>query len=352
MTDYNPEDDLFYVEKFEWMLKTNEIYFFEEVDFIGIIIHYLDEGKDNLVNQAIKLGLIQHPNSFELKLLKAEQLNDEDNTDVAIFLLEELFKIEPKDYRLFLLRAEIFSKKFQHKKAIQMLREALKYTHDENEIHYLIGMQLMYQEEYKEAEKYFINALEIDINDYRALNNLMFCYETQKKYANAQIFLLEYIEQNPYSELAWFHLGKQYYAQKNYREAIKAFDYALLIEDDFVGAFIEKGKALEKLKKYDEAIENYTTTLNLEDPTAFIYFKIGKCYERINLVENAVIFHKKAIHEDPQFEKSWLALMKLFIQKKQYQEALLIVENAIEIDEYNLKFLKNKTKILQYLSSK
>ena len=47
--------------KFEKMLKTNNIYFFDLVEFEEIIIHYLDAGKHALAKKAVKLGLEQHP---------------------------------------------------------------------------------------------------------------------------------------------------------------------------------------------------------------------------------------------------------------------------------------------------
>lgn len=350
MTDYTSDEHFISIEKFESMLKTNEVYFFDSEEFVGIINHYFESGKDNLAYQAIKLGLTQHPGSFDLKLLKAEHLINEDKTDEANLLLNELYHLEPTHEQLFLLKATMFSKNLQFKKAVQMLRIALKYTDDEAEILFLIGMEFMYQEEYDEAEKYFRAVLAIDSDDNQVLNNLIFCYEIQEQHGIAEEFLLEYIEQNPYSEVAWFQLGKQYYAQKKYKDALKAFDYALVIDDAFVGAYIEKGKTFEKLRKHEDAIHNYTITLKLEDPSSYIYYKIAKCYERIHLFDKAVIFHKKAIHEEPQFEKSWLALIKLFIKMNQFQDALFVVENAIEIDEHNSVFKKNKEKILQQLN--
>ena len=58
--------------KFESMLKTNNVYFFDLVEFEEIIIHYLDAGKHALAKKAVKLGLEQHPNSIDLKLLQVE----------------------------------------------------------------------------------------------------------------------------------------------------------------------------------------------------------------------------------------------------------------------------------------
>ena len=38
---------------------------------------------------------------------------------------------------------------------------------------------------------------------------------------------------------------KQHYGIKEYENAIRAFDYATLIDDEFLGAFMEKAKAFE-----------------------------------------------------------------------------------------------------------
>ncbi len=42
--------------KFESMLKTNNVYFFDLVEFEEIIVHYLDTGKIALAKKAIKAG--------------------------------------------------------------------------------------------------------------------------------------------------------------------------------------------------------------------------------------------------------------------------------------------------------
>ena len=60
--------------KFESMLKTNNVYFFDLVEFEEIIVHYLDTGKIALAKKAIKLGLEQHPESIDLKLVDGRSL--------------------------------------------------------------------------------------------------------------------------------------------------------------------------------------------------------------------------------------------------------------------------------------
>jgi uncharacterized protein HemY len=53
--------------------------------------------------------------------------------------------------------------------------------------------------------------------------------------------------QNPYSEIVWHQLGRLHYSVKEYENAIRAFEYATLIDDEFM--FYGKGKSLRALKK-------------------------------------------------------------------------------------------------------
>ena len=69
-----PKDNNIPLSKFESMLKTNSVYFFDSVEFEEIVHYYLDSGKNSLAKKAINLGLKQHPNSVMLKLLQAECL--------------------------------------------------------------------------------------------------------------------------------------------------------------------------------------------------------------------------------------------------------------------------------------
>jgi hypothetical protein len=56
------EEDYNLSSKFESMLKTNKVLFFDSEEFEEIILHYLDMGKAALAKKALKLALDQHQN--------------------------------------------------------------------------------------------------------------------------------------------------------------------------------------------------------------------------------------------------------------------------------------------------
>ena len=84
------EHNNFSLTRFESMLKTNSVLFFDSNEFEEIIHHYLENGKIALAKKATKLGLEQHPSSINLKLFQIEMFVFENELDIADDLLEKL----------------------------------------------------------------------------------------------------------------------------------------------------------------------------------------------------------------------------------------------------------------------
>jgi len=321
--------------KFESMLKTNSVYFFDSAEFEEIILHYMNIGKMSLAKKALELGLKQHPTSVSLKLANVEVLLYEDKLEKAEKLLVELEEIEPLNDQVHLHKATLFSKRELHKEAIEALNIALLYTDDEVDIRSLIGMEYLYLEEFDTARLNFAKCIEVEFEDYSSLYNVIYCFDMLEQHHQAIDYLLEYINKDPYSEIAWHQLGRQYYIIENYKEALKAFDYSILIDEYFIGAYLEKAKTLEELGNYEKAIANYLITLDLDDGTSFSYLRIGKCYEKLGNHKEALKYFNQTVKEDPLLDKGWLALTDLYIKTKNYQKALYFVNKAIQIDHKN-----------------
>jgi len=323
------------LSKFESMLKTNSVYFFDSTEFEDIIHHYLDVGRQSLADKAIRLGLEQHPTSISLKLLLAELLIFDDKLEKATKILEELHQIEPNNEEIYVQRASILSKKDKHQAAVDALKIALAYSDNQSDILAMIGMEYLYLDNFDNARLNFAKCLEVDFEDYSSLYNVIYCFDMQNQHKEAVEYLNDFIDKDPYSEVAWHQLGRQYFVLKQYKDALRAFDYAVIIDEFFVGAYLEKAKTLEKLKRHEEAIENYLTTTKLDDPTAFAYYRIGECYDKLNTKDLALQYYKKTVNEDPLLDKGWLALTKLYIDEKNYQKALYYINKALTIDDTN-----------------
>lgn len=333
------------IAKFESMLKTDDIYFFDAEDFQDIIHHYLNNGKIALAKKAIKIGLQQHTDSVELKLLSIEVMVFENNLEQAEILLDELQLIDSSNEEIYIQRANIYSKKDNHEAAVSLLHHALNLTDDSFDIHSLLGMEYLFMDNFDEAKKNFMMCVSFDELDYSSLYNVIYCFEFMEDYDGAIIYLNDYLERNPYSEVAWHQLGKMYFSKKMYKEALVAFDFAIISDDTFIGAYFEKGKVLEKIGRYAEAIENYETTIAIEDPTSHAYLRIGRCYEKLNNDELAKSYYYRTVHEDPLLDKGWLAITGYYFRQNNFEKALHYINKAINIDGENAKYWKKCAKI-------
>ena len=294
----NNDDDL-PLSKFESMLKTNSVYFFDSTEFEEIILHYMNVGKMSLAKKALELGMRQHPGSVALKLVSVEVLLYEDKLDKAEILLIELEKIEPLNDQVFLNKATLLSKKDLHLEAIEALNKALLFTEDEVDVLSLIGMEYLYLEDFDTARLNFAKCLEVEFDDYSSLYNVIYCFDMLGQHDEAIDYLLNYLDVDPYSEIAWHQLGRQYFIVENFIKALKAFEYSILIDEHFIGAYLEKAKTLEELLRYEEAIANYQITIELEEGTSFSYLRIGHCYEKLGEHKIALKYYNKTVKEDP-----------------------------------------------------
>lgn len=344
--EHEDEENRVSLSKFESMLRTNKVFFFDSEEFENIILHYLDSGKTNLAHKALKIGLEQHPKSTGLKLVQVEMLVYEDKFEAAERILNELEQLEPNNEEIYIQRSAIYSKKGKHEEAIQQLKIALTYTDDLADVWSLMGMEYLFEDDLINAREAFINCLEHDIDDQSALYNTVYCYEFLDDFESAIIFLEDFINERPYSEIAWHQLGRMYFKLKNFEKALWAFDYAVLIDEEFMGAVFEKAKCLERLGRYEEAIACYQETLmNEDEPSTYALLRIGVCFEKLGNLKEALTYFSKAVHDDPLLDKGWIAITDFYIRQKNYRKALYYVNKALGIDHENERYWKRFAQI-------
>ncbi len=345
------EHNNFSLTRFESMLQTNDVYFFDSEEFENIIHHYLDRGKMALAKKATKLGLEQHPSSINLKLLEVEMFIFENDLNQAEKLLNELHLLEKFNEEIYIQKANILSRRDDHQQAIKLLQEAAKITEEPREVLSLIGMEYLFMEDFENAKDYFMQCVRLNTEDYAALYNVVYCFEFLKQHKEAITYLNDFLNIHPYCEVAWHQIGKQYYQLKDFNKALAAFDFAIISDDRFIGAYLEKGKVLEKLHKYEEAMDSYITTLGLDDPTSFALLRIGKCYEKLGNEEMALQFYHKCVAEDALLDKAWIAITDLYLRKKDFKKALYYINKAVGIDSDNVLYWKRYAKIHKKLQN-
>ena len=181
--------------------------------------------------------------------------------------------------------------------------------------------------------------------DYAVLNNLLYCFDALGNTDNTINYLNDFLEENPYCEVAWHQLGKQYLKKELFKEALTAFDFAIISDDSFVGAYLEMGKVLEKLNKINQAIEQYEIVTKIDEPNPFALYRIACCHNKLGNIELAISYYNKTVEEDPIHDSAWMSLATSYYKQKDYLEAKNHLIKAIEIDSENIKYWELYCKI-------
>jgi tetratricopeptide (TPR) repeat protein len=105
-----------------------------------------------------------------------------------------------------------------------------------------------------------------------------------------------------------FYLGVYWGDQKHYEEALVCFDQVISLQEDFAGAWNNKGVTLTHLHRYEEALEAHDKAISLEggnpdywDGKGVALAELGRLKEALACFEQAIslVRPEKLVLETP-----------------------------------------------------
>lgn len=328
------------VKKFEEMIDNNDEYYFSSDELEDIIIHYLEMGDTSYAELAVNFGLKLHPNSIEIKTKKLEILIELEQYTQAKELIKELKPAAMETTDFLVCCAKYYSNLGNPRRAIEYCEKALELGDEENFLHNFIGDEYYNLDDPFNALKHYKKALQYDPQDDFALENIVACYQAMAKTDEAIEFLLDYLEQYPFSDEAWCSYAQLQFNRKNYKEALKGFDYALAINSDAVSVYSSKAACYEAMNEWQNAIEVYEELLKIEYTKAFTHYRIGLCYKKQKNWILALNSFQLSLREDPQFYMSMMEQSDIYYEMGKPQEALYFAKEAVLLNESSLDYQK------------
>lgn len=322
------------------MLENREQFYFDTEEFEDIIIHYLELGDFNYAELAVKYALQLHPSSTEIKVKQLEVFLELENYTGAKELMTELKESSMEDTDFLICCAKYYSNLGNPRRAIDYCEKALKLGEEQNFLHTFIADEYVNLGDPFKALNHYKAALNDDLQDDYALENVMFCYNQLKKADEALDFLNHYLDRFPFSEAAWFEYAQFFFNKKNYEEAIKGFDYILAINSDAVAIYTNKAAAYEALKQWQKAIDVYEELLELEHTKAYTYFRIGLCQKELKQKVAALNSFQKSLREDPQFYQSMMEQSYIYEEMGAMKEAFHFAKEATQLHENDMEYQK------------
>lgn len=145
-----------------------------------------------------------------------------------------------------------------------------------------LGMDYLFMQRDKEADKCFEQALHIDKNSAEALNNRGFVEQMKKEYGKASKYYLKALAIRPNSPTFHYNLASVYFMRHKYDEAAAQYRTAYQLDPDIFNRVSRVGIIAQ--------------TSSPEDRAAFA-FMVAKMYAQAGDFDDALQYLRKAMEE-------------------------------------------------------
>ncbi|RRD28749.1 tetratricopeptide repeat protein [Fusobacterium canifelinum] len=290
--------------------------------------------KNNLIDL---LNILHKENKHQEIVDKIEALTDKEKTPEIIGVL-----------------ARAYNNVENYEKALELLKSIENTEKNTHVWNYHIGYAYFYLEDYLEAEKNFLKAIELKSDDEDSHLFLSWIYEELSNEENEDYEkAMEYINKSLkyldiYSKLApeedikdeliisEERIGWLYDKLKNYTEAEKHLRKAIDLGDNDEWVYSQLGYNLRCQDRYEEAIENYKKALELGREDSWIYSEIAWTYFLSEQSSEALEYMNKAKELSPvEVDPSLVSrTSSILVALGKHTEAIKILEEIMSKEEY------------------
>ena len=166
----------------------------------------------------------------------------------------------------------------------------------------------------------------IEIMEGRA-NFFLYRYETARKVFN------KLLKQNPDDTEALFYIGRIYFNNELYDEAISYFSKTLNRDPSFDTAWLLRASAFKEIGDYEQAAQDYTKLIALK-PEYTYYNRRGLIYEELDDWRAAAEDYSYAIALNPKWAIPYNNRGYAYLKLKNYKKAKKDFDMSLKLSSY------------------
>jgi predicted O-linked N-acetylglucosamine transferase (SPINDLY family) len=200
------------------------------------------------------------------------------------------------------------------------------------------AINLYKNKNFDSAEKILIQIISLEPNNLAALNLLGLINVALSRYEHAANFFKKIVMFKTDDAIIYYNLAKSLHKTKNfsnYKEALKYYNFAIQIKQNFVDALINKSQLLYDLKDYELSLKCAEDVIGLNpDPLNLSKTILNKSLNLLALCrhDEAFKFCNQAIQINPNSESNWICKGNILGILKKYEQALECYNKAININ--------------------
>lgn len=337
---YFEEESLYQaINRFEDMVKSNTTCYFDVCEFEIIIDYYLEQHNFEHAEEAILVGLKQHPSAGEIKFRLAQLYIQSGKPAKGLRLLRNIENLESSNSDFYLLKGSALNVLGKKQEATEAFDLAIKFSIEgKDDIIFNIAYSYINIRDYPVALKYLELAFEVNPGNVTVIQEIALVCERMDCLEKSAEFYKKYLDLDPFNHNVWLNLGVVYSAMGEIPNALDAYDYAIAIKPENTSAIFSKANTLVNIGENADAIKSYNDILDLDPDNVQAFTYIGECYEKIQQFKRSIFYFKKAIEIDSQFSDAWYGMGIAYFQQENYAEALTYFKQANRLDPENSDF--------------
>ncbi len=130
----------------------------------------------------------------------------------------------------------------------------------------------------------------------------------------------------------WLADGNAYFDAKQFEEALRAYEQAILLDPNYAFAYVGKGLAFRNLMRFEEALLAYERAIQLDPTDAVAYNNKSKVLSILKRYKEALLASEQAIQLNPDYPTAYYNKGFALNELKRYEEALFAFDRAIQLN--------------------
>ena len=329
------------VWQFENSLEKGYSPFMDQSDYLDITDFYEEKEALEEALGVMEFALGQYPYSTELFVRKAQLLIDSGDIQTALDSLNQAEIMGGSEPDVSLLKAEALNAMDDYRGAIDVLNDA-KIGHKTDVLSEIFLCEAYiheYRESYEAMFYALINAIKADPENHLALDRMWLCVELSEQFIESIRFHKNFLDEYPYSHLAWYNLGHAYANVGQFKKAIESYEYAFLINEDFEFAYRDCAEACIRIEEYSKGLDVLNEASKRFKTDGDMVAKIGQCYELSGDLVKAKFYYKQALELDPLNSEIYFRMGECLSKEGNWKSAISSYERALSLDDKKEEYM-------------
>ena len=325
---------------FEHSLRQDDPIYLDERKCFQLLDHYEGMGDLHRATQVADRAIELFRFSPDFYLRKARLLLQSREDEMALEILEQAAAFAPRDTELILMRSEVLAYLGEYESAHRELDGLEPARTREDNCDQLLVRALIYerQSDYPAMFRTVREVLRHEPGNEEAQEQLFEATRLGRLRQEGIEAFTWVIDESPFSYLAWFYLGCLSAEAGRSDVALEAYDYSLVIREDFQPAYQAYAALCFDLQRYQQALETYQEIVRRFEVDEEAFWQMGRCYQFLGLQAEAREQFRQAIKLDPHQPDGHFFLGESYAQEERWDQALRCFERAVALDDEEADF--------------